>query len=148
MSFKIAIVDDHALVREGMAETFADLADFELVAQGESADDAIRIASEHRPHLMLIDVNMPGGGVAAVAGIARIAPGIRTVMFSFRQDVEIVRACLAAGAVGYIVKGVSGPEMVAVARMVMKGDSYIDPDLLSALALEAEAKPRDLGAPS
>ena len=129
MTYRLAIVDDHMLVREGMIDILSSQPDFEVAGEGASADDAVRLVTELRPHLVCLDVNMPGGGVEAVARVQAAAPEVRIVMFSFRQDLDIVQSCLAAGADGYIVKGVSGPELVGVVRKILGGDRHIDPKL-------------------
>ncbi len=137
---RLAIVDDHPLVRRGMVETLEDEPDFEVVAQGVSADDAVRIAAQEKPHLMFLDVNMPGGGVVAAARIRTLAPRVIIAMFSFRQDLAIVRACLAAGVNGYIVKGIPGSELIALSRKLLAGEQWLDPELVRRLALE-QAEP-------
>lgn len=140
MRTRIAIVDDHPLVREALVDIFSDHAAFEIIGEGGSADDAVAIASAHRPDVILLDVNMPGGGVAAAGRIRLETPAVRIVMFSFRQDKEIVRDCFAAGASGYVVKGVSGPELVAAVEAVLRGATYIDPKL-PAIADHGPSKP-------
>ena len=134
--YRLAVIDDHPLVRQGIAENLEDEADFAVVAQGGSADDAVRIAHDRKPHLIFLDLNMPGGGLEAATRIKAEVPGVMTVMFSFRQDLTMVRACLAAGARGYIVKGISGPDLNEVAHRLLNGETYIDPELASRLALE------------
>jgi two-component system, NarL family, nitrate/nitrite response regulator NarL len=134
--YRLAIVDDHPLVRLGMTETLQDEPDFEVVAQGVSADDAVRIAAEDKPHLMFLDVNMPGGGVLAAAKINAMAPDVVIAMFSFRQDLAIVRASLAAGASGYIVKGIPGAELRELSRKLLTGGQWLDPELVRRLAVE------------
>lgn len=145
MTFEIAVIDDHRLVREGMIEILADQPDFSIAAEGASADEAVRIAEELKPHLICLDVNMPGGGVAAAARIAATAPDVRTLMFSFRQDLDIVQACLAAGADGYVVKGVSGPELVAVVRKILAGQRHIDPKLATLLGANPVTRSLTIG---
>ena len=71
----VAIVDDHPLFREGVAHTLAAQPDIEIVGEGESAADAIRIAAERIPDVMLLDVSMPGGGLSAVTGDCGHVPG-------------------------------------------------------------------------
>lgn len=133
MSFRIAIVDDHRLVREGLVDIFADDPEFDVVGQGGSADDAVELASRKTPDVILLDVNMPGGGVDAATRIRAGTPGVRVVMFSFRQDKEIVRACFDAGALGYVVKGSTGSELVSAVRAVMDGERFLDTRLATIL---------------
>lgn len=132
--YKIAIVDDHALVRRGIAETLGDEPDFEVVGEGACARDAIAVAHEKQPDLIFLDVNMPGGGIEAASRIHAGHPGMKIAMFSFRQDLAIVKAAMAAGATGYVVKGISGPALVAVARRMLAGELCIDPELSKRLA--------------
>jgi two-component system, NarL family, nitrate/nitrite response regulator NarL len=134
--YRLAIVDDHPLVRRGIAETLEDEPDFEIVAQGVSADEAVEIARVHKPDLMFLDVNMPGGGVSAAARIRETSPAIAIGIFSFRQDLAIVRACLAAGANGYIVKGIQGSELIALTRVLLAGETWLEPELVRRLAIE------------
>jgi len=129
MTYRIAVVDDHMLVREGMIEILSSEPNFEVVGEGASADDAVRLALDFAPDLICLDINMPGGGVSAAIRIQASAPAVRILMFSFRQDQDIVQACLSAGADGYVVKGVSGPELIAVVRKILAGGRHIDPKL-------------------
>ena len=137
---RLVVVDDHALVRQGIIETLEDDPDFEVVGQGASAEDAVRVVNETKPDLIFLDVNMPGGGVAAASQIHTQNPDVLITMFSFRQDLAIVRACLAAGASGYIVKGITGCELIAVVRRLLAGEQWIEPELARRLALEKTAQ--------
>ena len=145
MSYKIAVIDDHVLVREGMIGVLAAQPDFEIAGTGGSANEACRIVMERKLDLIFLDVNMPGTGVAAATRIRSIAPGLPMIMFSFRQDLDIVQACLAAGAQGYVVKGVSGPELIGIARKVLAGEQHLDQRLVHALASGAPTAPPTLG---
>ncbi len=145
MTYRLAVVDDHRLVREGMIEILASEPDFLVAGEGASADDAVKIATGLRPDLVCLDVNMPGGGVAAAARIQAAAPDVRILMFSFRQDLDIVQACLAAGAHGYVVKGVSGPELVGVVRKILGGERHVDPKLTLNLTPASEQRSLTIG---
>ncbi len=128
--FTFAVVDDHTMVRRGIIDTLLDEPDFMLVGQGGTAEEALQLALSKRPALMMLDVNMPGGGLDAVARIRLENLETRLVMFSFRRDIDIVRASIAAGATGYIVKGAPARELVAGIRTVLSGQTYIDPQLV------------------
>ena len=129
MSARIVIVDDHALVRMGLRDVLVDVPGFEVVGEGANADEGINLAVELGPDIVLLDVNMPGGGVEAAAGIRDRAPACKILMFSFLKDPRTVRACLAAGASGYIVKGASGEELAGAVKVILSGEAYIDPAL-------------------
>ena len=132
-AIRTAVIDDHPVVRKGIAETFSEESDFEIVAQGGSADDAIRIARELKPDLMVLDVTMPGGGVEAAREIHQLQPATRILMLSIREDLGVVRAALKAGALGYVSKGVDGADLVSAARRIMSGVRFISPDLAARL---------------
>ena len=114
----VAIVDDHPLFREGVAHTLAAQPDIEIVGEGESASDAIRIAAERIPDVMLLDVSMPGGGLSAVREIAATFPVIKLVMLTVSEDEDDVTAALRAGARAYVLKGVAARELVRIMRAV------------------------------
>src|SRR5215211_2548133 len=100
----VAIVDDHPLFREGVAHTLAAQPDIEVVGEGESAADAIRIAAERIPDVMLLDVSMPGGGLSAVKEIAAAFPVIKLVMLTVSEVEDVVTAPPRAGARFYFPK--------------------------------------------
>lgn len=137
MSYRMAVIDDHVLLREGLVEVLAAEPDFEVVGVGGSADDACAIAQGGQLDLIFLDVNMPGTGVLAAARIRAVLPRLPMIFLSFRQDLDVVQACLAEGANGYVVKGVSGPELVGIARKVLAGERHLDPKLVHAQATGA-----------
>jgi two-component system, NarL family, nitrate/nitrite response regulator NarL len=133
---RVVVVDDHPVVRRGICATFADDPDFEVVGEGASADDAIRLVSDRCADLILLDVTMPGGGVEAAAAIARLRPQTTIMMLSIREELATVRAALRAGAHGYVSKGVSGDDLVLSARRVLAGERYVSPELAARLILD------------
>ncbi len=132
----VAIVDDHPLFREGVAHTLAVQPDIEIVGEGESATDAIRIATERIPDVMLLDVSMPGGGLSAVREIAAAFPVIKLVMLTVSEDEDDVTTALRAGARGYVLKGVAARELVRIMRAVASGEVYVTPSLAASLLFE------------
>jgi two-component system, NarL family, nitrate/nitrite response regulator NarL len=131
--FRLAVIDDHPVVRRGVCDTFRDEPDFEVVAEGCSAAEALAIAEQIRPDLMLLDVSMPGGGIEAMHKIRASRPDLRVAILSVREDLATVRAALQAGARGFISKGIDGNELVASARKIMTGASYVSPELAARL---------------
>jgi DNA-binding NarL/FixJ family response regulator len=138
---QIAIIDDHPLFREGVAQTLARQPDIEVVAEGESAEDAIAIAGTRLPDIMLLDVSMPGGGVNAARHIAAAWPVVKIVMLTVSQDEEDITAALRAGARAYVLKGVAARELVDILRHVARGDVYITPSLAAGLLYEMTNAP-------
>jgi DNA-binding NarL/FixJ family response regulator len=137
-TIRVAIVDDHPMVRRGVSETLSEEADIELAGVGGSAHDAIRIAREERPDLILLDIALPGGGIEAVEEIAKSHPDIKVVMLTVREDRATVKAALRAGARGYLVKGVDGPELVETVRKIHSGQHYVTPALAAQLLAEID----------
>lgn len=137
MSDKISIVlvDDHPLFREGVAGVLRAEPDFEVVAQGESAADALRLAADWLPDLILLDITMPGGGVSAAQQIAVAYPVIKIIMLTASEEEDDVTAALQAGARGYVLKGVAARELVRIVRATLAGEVYVTPALaMSVLA--------------
>lgn len=139
---RIAIVDDHPVVRRGIRETLAESDDFEVCAEGNSADEAQAIAERHTPDMMVIDANMPGGsGISALQAIGIIHPRCKGVILSVNEDKGTVEAAMHAGAWGYIAKGIGGADLLEALRRVRAGQRYIDP-VLAAQILSPAVRPK------
>lgn len=130
---RIGIVDDHPLLREGVANTLKRRPDLKVVEQGASAEDALAIAVRLLPDILLMDVNMPGDSIAVLHSISQQAPEVKVVMLTVSESTEDAYAALGAGAKGYVLKGVSGPDLVQAIRTVAQGRIYITPELESRL---------------
>ncbi|MFT4041014.1 MAG: response regulator transcription factor [Thermomicrobiales bacterium] len=133
---QIAIVDDHPLFREGVAHTLGAQPDIEVVGEGESAADALRIVAERMPDILLLDVSMPGGGLNAVRQIAAAYPVVKVVMLTVSEAEDDVTAALRAGARAYVLKGVASRELARIIRNVAAGDVYVTPSLAASLLYE------------
>ncbi len=103
-TFQVAIIDGHPLFREGVAGTLCAEPDVEVVGQGETADDALRLSSELLPDILLLDISIPGGGLNMIPRIAAACPVTKIVMLTASEEDDVM-AALQAGARGYIVKG-------------------------------------------
>ncbi|MDQ3855441.1 MAG: response regulator transcription factor [Chloroflexota bacterium] len=133
---RIAIVDDHELLREGVAYTLGAVPDFEIVGQGASADDAIRLCEDLLPDLLLLDINLPGGGLNAAQAIAASCPVTKVVMLTVSEQEDDVLAALKAGARAYVLKGVPARELISVLRSVHQGEVWVSPTLAASLLRE------------
>ena len=129
----MVIVYDHPLLREGVAHTLRAEADIDVVAEGETADDAIRLAQDLLPDIILLDITMPGGGLNAVATIARTCPVTKIVMLTVSEEEDDVLAALKAGAKAYILKGIAARELVSILRAVHAGEVWVTPKLAASL---------------
>ncbi len=133
---QIVLVDDHPLFREGVAYALQSQPDFEVVGQGDSLDDAIRLACELLPDLVLLDIGIPGGGIQAARTIASACPATKIVMLTASAEDDDLLAALKAGAQGYVLKGVSARELARVVRAVNEGERYVTPSLAASLLAE------------
>lgn len=117
---RVLIADDNAIVRAMLFETLRSEADFDVVAVAEDAEQAVQLAHEHRPDVVLLDVTMPaGGGQHAAAAISSGLPEARLVALSAHEDQATVRSMLAAGVHAYAIKTSSTAELLSVLRWVV-----------------------------
>jgi two-component system, NarL family, nitrate/nitrite response regulator NarL len=128
-AIRICIADDHPLFREGVVRTLSESEALVVVGEAGDADGAVRIAAAERPDLILLDVSMPGGGLAALAQIMKMDAPPKVVMLTVAEDDDVVLGALKAGAVGYILKGVGSRELVSIVRDIADGQSYLSPSL-------------------
>ena len=133
---RVAVIDDHPLFREGVVSLLTSVDGIEVVGQGATAAEALRVAQELLPDVMLLDVGMPGGGVEAAGSIARTCPNVRIIMLTASENEQDVASALRAGARGYLLKGSSGHEVVQTLRAVAGGDSYVAPNLAARLLIK------------
>jgi DNA-binding NarL/FixJ family response regulator len=126
----VVLADDHALVRGGLRRMLEAEDDVEVVAEAGDADEAIRVAREHRPRIVLLDVTMPGTpSLDAIPGLLGAAPGCAVVMLTMHDDAGYAREALSAGASGYVLKDAAERQLVDAVRAVVAGRGYLDPGL-------------------
>lgn len=138
MSDKIQVViaDDHTLFREGLAGIISGNEDFAVVGQAGTMQEAVRLARDLLPDIILLDIDMPGGGLEAARMIAEDCPVTRIVILtSSEEDDHLIRA-LKIGARAYILKGVAARELLRILGAVSAGESYVPPMLAASLLLE------------
>ena len=126
---RVAVVDDHPLFRDGVIQTFDSSDELDLVAMGASRDDAVQIVKEIGPDVLLLDIQLPGGGIEAAQVIAGLACSTKIIILTASENEEDVSAALEAGACGYVLKGISGRDLVRTVRAVQNGDTYVTPSL-------------------
>ncbi len=133
---RIVIVDDHTLFRDGLATILSTETEFEVVGQGGSAADAIRLARTLLPEIILLDIDMPGSGIAAARDIANDCPATKIVMLTSSEDDDHLIAALKTGSRAYILKGVAARELLRILRAVQAGETYVPPTLAASLLVE------------
>ncbi|AZO40414.1 MULTISPECIES: response regulator transcription factor [Mesorhizobium] len=137
---RIAIVDDHPLFREGVTRSLSEIGGFEMAGEGATAQDAERIASTVRPDILLLDISMPGGGLAAVAGILASHPAQKIVMLTVSEANADVTMALNAGVRGYVLKGIGSRALADILRNVAAGESYLSPTLSARLLSDLQSQ--------
>jgi DNA-binding NarL/FixJ family response regulator len=130
---RVAVVDGHPLFREGAVNMLMRMGGIEVVGEGATAADALKIAQERAPDVMLLDVQITGGGIEAASNLARSHPNLRIVMLTASEDEQHVRSALQVGAQGYLLKGSSGHEVVEAVRTIAGGHRYVAPTLAARL---------------
>jgi NarL family two-component system response regulator LiaR len=124
----VMIVDDHEMVRHGAAGYLEAQPDIEVVAEAESGEEAVRLAREHVPHVVLMDLVMPGmDGVEATRRVKDVSPRSQIIVLtSYHQDEHIFPA-LQAGAISYLLKDVKARELVEAIRRAAQGEATLHP---------------------
>ena len=130
---RVALVDDHPIMRAGLVHTFEREPGFEVVGEGASGAEAIQIAETLLPDLIFLDINMPGDGVHAARAISRTCPAVRIIMLTAHDGEQHVVDALRCGASGYVIKGVSSEELIKTAQSVHEGEAYVSPGLAAKL---------------
>lgn len=142
---RIALVDDHPIVREGLAAVLDDEPDFQVVGAVGDAEAAVALLREQQPDVLLLDLELPGAdGVAALPRLLAARPGLRVLVFTAYADDERVFGALRAGAQGYLLKGAPAAEIARAVRTVAEGGSYLEPRVAARLVASVGA-PRGAG---
>ena len=139
MSVRLMLADDHRLLREGLRRTLTEEG-FDVVGEAGDGEEAVQLAGELRPDLILMDVTMPRlDGVEATRQITAAMPEIAVVMLTMHADKSVVTEALKAGARGYLVKDCSTDEIVKTLREAASTDAVLSPDIASAMLTEVQA---------
>ena len=135
------LVDDHRLFREGLRDLLSEHG-FEVVGEADTGADAVAIASKDRPHVVLMDINMPGeSGIDATRRLIASSPETQVVMLTVSPDETDVIESVQAGACGYFLKGASIEEIVAGIRAAAKGESLLSPRVTAQLLERVRQEP-------
>jgi two-component system response regulator NreC len=139
---EVVLVDDHAVVRSGLRLLLEKQDDIEVVGEAGNAKDAIFRARALKPHVMLLDVVMPGeSGIEVLPKLLKESPETRVLVLSMQDDPSYVREAFAAGASGYVLKEAVDEEVVSAVREIADGGRYVHP-ALGARLVAAEAEER------
>lgn len=139
---RVLIVDDHAVVRSGLATFLQAFDDFELLGVAGDGAEAVRLCAETSPDVVLMDLLMPEmDGIAATRAIRERHPNVRVIALTSFQDQEKVQAALDAGAIGYLLKNVSADELAQAIRLARAGRPTLAPEATQALIHAATRPP-------
>ncbi len=129
MSIRLIVADDHPIFRDGLVQSLSETGEFEVVATGASAREAISAAREHAPDVALLDLSMPGSGINAAKEIVAENLAGHVAMLTVSEDNTDVTSALQVGAIGYVLKGVSAEELRRILRGIAKGEAHVSPGL-------------------
>jgi DNA-binding NarL/FixJ family response regulator len=135
----VLLVDDHSLVRRGFRRMLEDEPDMNVVGEASDGAEAIKLAKELKPKVIVMDSAMPGtGGLIATRKILETTPEQIILMLSMHSEETLVRQALEAGARGYMLKNAVDLELAAAIRKVVKGEVVLDPQVARRASLKGE----------
>lgn len=134
---RVGIIDKHPLFRDGVVLALNSQLDIEVVGQGESIRDAIEVAQESKPDVLVLDSSTLASSTAAVESILQKHPTIRILIFAVTADEEHVYAALKRGVRGYLLKGTGSAELIQSVRVLNGGQIFISPSLAAKLLMRS-----------
>lgn len=144
---RVALCDDHSVVRSGLRRILAAEPDLEVVGEAGTIREAVILAAAERPDVFVMDLNLPdGSGITATATVRKVSPATRVLVLTVHDDVAYLRRAFEAGADGYVLKEAADVELVHAVRQVASGHQYVHPTLGAAL-LAPDAPTARLGGP-
>ncbi|MDP4163955.1 MAG: response regulator transcription factor [Bacillota bacterium] len=137
MTTRIIIIDDHQLFREGVKRILEFEKSFQVVAEGDDGSEALGLIGEHRPDVVIMDINMPNmNGVEATALVTERYPKSKVIILSIHDDENYVMHALKTGARGYLLKEMDADALIEAVKVVADGGSYLHPKVTHNLVNE------------
>jgi DNA-binding NarL/FixJ family response regulator len=131
---RVLIADDHTLFRDGLRVLLASIPDIEVVGEASSGREALRLAVELQPDVILMDIQMPDiNGIEATRQILRTSPHVGIIVLTMFQDDDSVFAVMRAGARGYVLKGADQTVLLRAVRAIANGESLFSPEIAARL---------------
>lgn len=141
----IVLADDHTVVRRALRMLLEDEPGFEVVAEAEDADGAVRYVRGHKPDVLILDLNMPGRpSLEAIPDMHEASPETKIVVLTMQKEPAFARQALQLGVLGYVLKEAADDELVQAVRSAAGGDTYLQPALGARLAAEPATAASDL----
>lgn len=137
MKTSIVIIDDHQLFREGVKRILDFESTFEVVAEGDDGSYAVELIEEHRPDVVIMDINMPHmNGIEATKHLIEAYPETKVIILSIHDDENYVTHALQTGANGYLLKEMDADALIEAVKVVAEGGSYLHPKVTHNLIKE------------
>jgi two-component system response regulator NreC len=137
----LVIADDHAVVRKGLRMLIDAEEDMRVLTEAGDVPDALRLTRAHRPTVLVLDLNMPGGSsLEAIPQILADSPGTAIVVLTMQDDPSFARQALQTGVSGFVLKEAADDELLQAIRLAAAGETYLNPRLGARLAAQP-AKP-------
>lgn len=141
-AISVLVVDDHPLFRQGVVHSLGSASDLTVVGEAMSGEEALKLARELLPDVVLLDISMPGwDGLVTAEKIATACPASAIVMLTVSEDKDKLLAAFKAGARAYVLKGVSAQELANVIRAAARGDVYVSPSLAAEMLVSLTRAP-------
>jgi DNA-binding NarL/FixJ family response regulator len=141
MNIRVLVVDDHAIIREGLRVMLGNQPDIEVVGLAANGREAIQFVDEHEPDIAVIDISMPElNGIEAILQLLPRHPHMQVVVLSIHETKPYVYRALKAGARGYLIKETAGLEVVDAVRAVRRGERYLSQRIADLLMTESFQK--------
>jgi len=128
MSIRILIADDHGVMRAGLRAVLEDEPDLQIVGEATNGEEALHLASQLQPDIILLDIGMPGiDGIEVTRRLRRLSPQTQALILTVYEDERLLSEAIQAGASGYVIKRALEEELLSAIRAVSRGDMYIHP---------------------
>ena len=136
---KVLIVDDHPVTRQGLRSALGASNEVEVVGEASSGDEAVEAVKQLNPHVVFMDVRMPGmSGIEATKEIREAAPDTKVILFTVEESRAAIADAIRAGVSGYLLKDVSAGELIQAAKLALEGKAVIHPTLTRAFIEEVQ----------
>jgi two-component system response regulator NreC len=136
----VVLADDHAVVRKGLRLLVEAEPGLRVLAEAGTVPDAVRMTKAHRPTVLILDLNMPGGSsLDEIPALRRDVPTTAIVVLTMQDDPSFARQALQSGALGYVLKEAADDELLEAIRLAAKGETYLNPRLGARLAAQPAA---------
>jgi DNA-binding NarL/FixJ family response regulator len=147
-TIRIAVADDHALFRAGLARMLNSLAGLEVVAEASNADEALTMVQQCEADVLTLDLSMPGASsVSLIEKIHALRPALPILILSMHDEVALIRQSLKSGGSGYITKNAAPDILHAAIRELASGGRFVEPGMAERLAFDFEGEKRRDSAP-